>query len=193
MMLIFLRHGETTYNRAGRWQGQIDSPLTDKGREQARSAAELLASVTVRDIVCSPLGRALDTAIIVGHRLEMPVRTDVRLQEVGSGVCEGLTHEQIESRWPGFIAWRAVDRWSRAPDGGETYGAARKRLMAFADAEGLAREIDTKDPALLIVGHSRSLAILAGAMLGWTDKRIVETHPANATPLLVADGAFAPL
>lgn len=186
-MLILLRHGETEFNRAGRWQGQIDSPLTEKGRSQARTAAERLKEMPVDTILASPLGRALDTANIVAAPLGLDVRTDERLMEVGSGFCEGLTHEQIEARWPGFIAWRAMDKWNRAPEGGETYGAARERLLAFADHHDLRTSIGSTERAFLIVGHSRSLSIMAGALLGWPDQQVVDTYPPNATPLLVRE------
>lgn len=192
-MLIFLRHGETEFNRAGRWQGQIDSPLTAKGREQARAAAERMGTIRIKEILSSPLGRAHDTALIVGERLNLPVRCDDRLMEVGSGFCEGLTHEEIEARWPGFIAWRSEDKWRRAPEGGETYEAARGRLSRFSGDLGLTGLMNDEEPALLIVSHSRSLAILAGALLGWPDQRVVETYPANSTPLLVTDGELTPL
>lgn len=187
-MLVFLRHGETVFNRAGRWQGQIDSALTDKGRAQALVSANKLAEIKVQKIISSPLGRAKDTAAIAGDCLALPVLVDERLMEVGSGVCEGLTQDEIETRWPGFITWRARDRWNRAPEGGETYSAARKRLIAFAEDEELAGEIGSPGPVIVIVGHSRSLAILSGALLGWTDARVVDTYPPNATPLVVADG-----
>lgn len=192
-MLIFLRHGETEFNSAGRWQGQIDSPLTEKGIDQAVAAAEAMAPLGIGAIVTSPLGRAMDTAGIVAGRLQLPVSTDDRLMEVGSGVCEGLTSDEIEIQWPGFIAWRSEDRWARAPEGGETYGAARERLVAFAEDFDLSRQMTSEDDAaLLVVGHSRSLAILAGALLNWTDQRVVETYPANSTPLRVRNGDLTP-
>lgn len=192
-MLILLRHGETEFNRAGRWQGQIDSPLTDTGRTQAFTAAKRLAGFRFDAIISSPLGRAAETANIVAESLDLAVRTDPRLMEVSSGVLEGLTSEEIEQRWPGFIAWRAQDRWTRAPEGGETYDAAARRLLAFAAEEDLYGYMTSGEPALLIVGHSRSHAILAGMLLGWPKQRSIDTYPPNATPLCVGNGDLTPI
>lgn len=67
-MIYFLRHGETNYNRLGRWMGRLDQPLNAAGIAQAQQAAERLAHISLGQIITSPLSRALDTATIIASR-----------------------------------------------------------------------------------------------------------------------------
>src|ERR1700694_3679195 len=107
--LLLLRHGETEWNAQGRFQGQLDSPLTARGREQAAQLGRiLLQTFTKRSVPpfhFSPLGRTKDTATIVCQYLDGPDITllEPRLQEVTTGAWDGLTHEDIEARWPGAL------------------------------------------------------------------------------------------
>ncbi len=85
----FLRHGETDWNRLGRSQGRTDIPLNEAGLAQARQAAALLGASGLARIVCSPLGRAQETARIVGAALHLDFTTDADLQEASFGDQEG--------------------------------------------------------------------------------------------------------
>lgn len=102
MRILLVRHGQSEWNAQGRWQGQADPPLTELGRQQARSAAEALASPDV--VVASDLRRAVDTATIMASHWGGNVdRHEVRLRERHAGPWQGLTHAEIEQRWPGWI------------------------------------------------------------------------------------------
>ncbi len=74
--LVLLRHGQTEWNAGSRMQGQLDTDLTDLGREQAKAAAEVLAKRQPLAIVSSDLRRALDTATALGERSGVPVSID---------------------------------------------------------------------------------------------------------------------
>ena len=87
--LILLRHGQTTYNATNRMQGHLDSPLSETGLAQARSAAELVAKLGGSKIVASDLQRAANTAQIIADRLGLPVSTDARLRETHLGEWQG--------------------------------------------------------------------------------------------------------
>ncbi len=130
----------------------------------------------------------MDTAGIVAGRLQLPVSTDDRLMEVGSGVCEGLTSDEIEIQWPGFIAWRSEDRWARAPEGGETYGAARERLVAFAEDFDLSRQMTSEDDAALLVVWPQPQSGYLTVPLAQLDGPAQSTYPANSTPLRIRNG-----
>ena len=93
--LLLVRHGETDWNRDGRWQGQSDTPLNELGRRQARELAEQLDGVDV--VYSSDLARARETAEILAERAGVEVRLDPRLRERGFGAWEGLTLAEIES------------------------------------------------------------------------------------------------
>ena len=95
-----VRHGETTWNAAGRWQGQAESPLSDLGREQARLLALRLAGIRFDLVATSDLSRARDTAIEVAARLDGrpdPV-LDARLREIHVGTLSGLTTLEAQAR-----------------------------------------------------------------------------------------------
>lgn len=103
-ILFAVRHGETQWNRAGIQQGHMDSPLTDRGVEQARSLAEGLADRQIEVIYASDLGRAMRTAEIIAERLALPVQPDDRLRERHLGVMQGLTYAQFRERQPDVAA-----------------------------------------------------------------------------------------
>lgn len=94
--LYILRHSETLWNQQGRFQGQKDSPLTDKGRRQAMAQGEVLRSVKClpRIAFVSPLGRTLTTANLASPFIETHVK-EPRLLEINFGAWEGATREDI--------------------------------------------------------------------------------------------------
>lgn len=93
---LFLRHGQTDWNLAGRFQGLSDTPLNDTGIAQAGKAAEVLAGQGIERIVASPLTRALKTAAIVAERLALPIDVDSGLKERGFGGLEGLVVNDVK-------------------------------------------------------------------------------------------------
>ena len=100
--VLLVRHGQSEWNATGRWQGQADPPLTDLGREQARSAARSLG--TVDAIVASDLQRASATAMIISGELGVgPVVLDPDLRERDAGEWSGLTRAEIHEQWPGYL------------------------------------------------------------------------------------------
>lgn len=101
--ILVLRHGQSEWNALGKWQGQADPPLTDAGREQAYRASELLGQFDL--IATSDLQRAHETAAIISNTLGIgPVIVDERLRETHVGEWEGLTHDDIERNYPGYLA-----------------------------------------------------------------------------------------
>ena len=91
--LLILRHGETEWNRAGRMQGALDSPLTETGRAQARRQGVILRAFGIEGWrwVASPQGRAAQTAAIAAQGLDLEIATDDRLKEIGIGDWTGAT------------------------------------------------------------------------------------------------------
>ena len=85
------------YNAGSRMQGQLDTDLSDLGREQAVAAAEVLAKRQPLMIVSSDLRRALDTAVALGDRSGQPVNIDTRLRETHLGDWQGLTHLEVDA------------------------------------------------------------------------------------------------
>ncbi len=142
--LYLLRHGETEFNIQGRLQGQQDSPLTARGRAQARAHGALLKTLIAEPeawrVVASPLGRTMDTARLACAELGLPeatIETDPRLMEIAFGDWEGLTWAEAEARHPDLWAARERDRWGFVVPGGESYEMVARRARAFlGEAQG---------------------------------------------------------
>jgi probable phosphoglycerate mutase len=135
--LVIWRHGRTEWNAAGRFQGQLDPPLDDVGREQAvRAAPHLVAlGLSAQDtvVVSSDLTRAADTATALTTLLGVRPRLDPRLREHGLGSWEGLTREEVATRYPDqyedWLAGRPVH--GRGDE--DAADVARRALEALAD------------------------------------------------------------
>lgn len=165
--LVLLRHGQTEYNATSRMQGQLDTDLSDLGRDQAVAAAEVLAKRQPLLIVSSDLRRALDTATSLGERSGLPVEIDQRLRETHLGDWQGLTHLEVDALAPGArLAWRDDARW--APHGGESRVDVAARSMPLI-AELVANQtewgMDTEERPVVLVAHGGLIAALAAALL----------------------------
>ncbi|MBV8717000.1 MAG: histidine phosphatase family protein [Chloroflexi bacterium] len=129
--ILLARHGETVFNVEGRWQGQSDSPLTERGKAQARELARALSDEPIVAVYSSDLGRAADTAAEVAHVHSLPVIADVRVREIDVGKWTGLGRPEIAAQWPdGLAAWASTPSRYRMP-GGEDLAEAQARALAF--------------------------------------------------------------
>jgi len=120
MQLILIRHGESVWNVEGRWQGQADPPLSERGRSQARDAVWRIAALEAEALYSSNLRRAHETALILGRRIGLEPRVELRLREFNVGVWSGLTKPEIEQRWPGQYARFSFRELDFRPGGGES-------------------------------------------------------------------------
>lgn len=106
--VIVWRHGETGHNASGIYQGQLDVHLSERGREQAAAAAEVLAARGASRLLASDLARASDTADALAARTGLRVEHDTRLREIHVGLWQGLAHTEVVARFPDVVA--ALDR-----------------------------------------------------------------------------------
>ncbi|MCB9726562.1 MAG: histidine phosphatase family protein [Spirochaetaceae bacterium] len=134
--LLLVRHGETPWNAAGRWQGHGDPGLSERGRAQARELARIL--VAERDagddwqgVVASDLARARETAEVVARALDVGLELDARLRELDVGRWSGLTREEILARDPETLAAFERGLPDVRPGGGECRVEIRERAQAF--------------------------------------------------------------
>ena len=130
--LVVLRHGETTHNAAGIWQGQLDSPLSELGLEQADAVGAAVAALSPDRIVTSDLARARVTAESVGRATGIRVELDPRFREIHAGRWQGLTAEEVARALAGG-AGRGAARRGR-PAWGRRGVDARRRSSAWARA-----------------------------------------------------------
>lgn len=136
--LLLVRHGQSTWNQERRWQGQADPPLSDFGREQALMAAAAVGTVDV--IVSSPQVRALETAVIIANQLGVgPVQVVEGLRERNAGQWSGLTTDEIDQRWPGWIdSAHRPEGWEHdEPLVDRAVGALQQVAAQFAGADVL--------------------------------------------------------
>ena len=169
--LFILRHGQTEWNREGRHQGQLNSPLTDMGKTQAKAQGAILRDVLEDRAIksfSSPQGRAIETAAIALQGFDVPIQ-DERLCEIGFGKWEGLTSDEIGSGWPESSQTADLDPfgWHFQADGGEPYDHVVRRVTEFLG--GLS------EPAVLVT-HGITSRVLRGVWLG------LEFDELNALP-----------
>lgn len=160
-----IRHGETLWNHQGRYQGRLDSPLTEQGIEQARSCGATLANrdIAVDQWHLSPLGRAKQTSDIVRSFGNYPrAQSKERLKEVTAGSWDGLTQEEIDAEWPEVLDGSTQFDWYfRSPDG-ESYDEAMDRVEAWM--LGLSGTI-------VAVSHGLLSRLIRGSYLGLSKEK----------------------
>jgi broad specificity phosphatase PhoE len=162
MRMLLLRHAETEWNRERRFQGWRDSALTPTGREQAESAARLLAVTPVAAVWSSPLGRARETAAIIAGPHALPVREAEGFKEMGFGPWEGLTRDEVEARFPAELrAWAETPHTAAWP-GLEPLPAVRARALAGLAALREAHAGQT----VCVVSHGVTCRVLILEALG---------------------------
>jgi broad specificity phosphatase PhoE len=176
--IYFVHHGETEWNRAGKFQGSHDSPLTEEGRRQAMRVAALLARElpAPREValVASPLGRAMATAGIIADALDLPILGDERLAELSLGAWEGLTRAEIEARSGAALAGASRFDWYLRVPGGEDVAAVLARLREWLAEPRL---------TTIAVGHGVAGRLLRGLYAG-LDRDAALQQP------VVRDGVF---
>lgn len=163
--MVVWRHGQTAWNAGGRFQGQLDSPLTDLGRRQAAGAAAVLARLRPAAVVASDLDRAAATADVLGRLVGVPVPRDPRLREVHLGAWQGLSHAEVAERFgEEYAAWQRGDDVRRG--GGETMAEVAARGAAAVAAALAAVEDGSAAGPLVVVTHGFTARVTVGALLG---------------------------
>ncbi len=169
--LCLIRHGQTPWNRDGRWQGQADPDLTAEALEETRSVARVLAREHAQQpwtrLIASDLSRARSTASLIGDVLELRLEVDLRLRELDVGHWSGLTRSEIEAHDAETL--RAFERGEPGvrPGGGETRVEIRERSHAFV-CDLVARHAGER---ILVVTHLGVIrALVPGAQPGNLDR-----------------------
>jgi probable phosphoglycerate mutase len=132
MRVYVARHGETTWNLAGRYQGRLESELSPLGIRQADALAAAMDAAGAGEVVSSPLRRCAETARPAAERRGVPLETDSRLIEIAHGTWEGRLRDELAANDPDrYRAWRH-DPAHVAFEHGETLAQVRDRWRAFA-------------------------------------------------------------
>ena len=163
--LYVVRHGETDFNRAGRYQGQRESDLTEVGLRQAEALAAALARCPAQHVASSPLRRCTQTAQAIAAARGLAVTADSRLLEIAHGTWEGRLRREIERDDPQRMnAWRAAPQ-TVTFEGGESLTDVEARWRAFAasvaaDADTIAVTHDVVVRLAILCAMNRPLADL---------------------------------
>lgn len=170
------RHGESEYNREGRYQGRLDSSLTELGRRQAAALAETLSASAAVRVISSPLGRCVETARPVAQRLGIALEFDQRLIEIAHGPWEGRLRVEIEREDPSRMhVWRSAPQTVQF-EGGESLADVDARWRSFAAA--CPADLDT-----IVVTHDLLIRL---AILAATNRPFAQLWDA-----LAENGAYA--
>lgn len=140
-MIYFIRHGETEYNKAFRFQGHLDIPLNETGLQQAQTALENSKHYSFDKIYCSPLSRAKQTANIINSYHNLEIILDDRLKEIYMGSLQGQAFKDLSSE-DQKLAFTKPDYF-----GGESHEKFCERVVDFF------KEIEDSNENILIVSH----------------------------------------
>jgi len=160
--IYILRHGQTEWNLQRRCQGQLNSDLTALGRAQAAEQGALLKAVFKEHrnarVVCSPQGRARETAEIALTGYDVSVYFDPRVAEVGAGKWTGMPHDQIATQWPElFNDHITIFEASLNAVGGEGYEALKIRCQDF---------LTSVTGPTVVISHGITGMVLRGLICG---------------------------
>ena len=190
--VLLVRHGETEWNRARRYQGWLDSPLTPEGIAQAEAIGRilrLLPQANDADIVASPLGRARRTAEIIAECLSdgsgpnRSIRFEERLREISLGSWDGLDKRDIRRRAPELFAGED-GRWEYyfgTPDG-ETYERFAGRIAAWL--------ADLGNTPVIAVSHGVVSRVLRGLYAGLKREEALRLPVPQDRIFLLANGTI---
>lgn len=162
--LYLVRHGQTEWNAAGRFQGTLDSPLTPRGEAQADAIGRVLRQSLDGPLLAhvSPRERTRTTAAIIARHAPLHVSLEPRIAEIHLGAWEGMTAFEIDQEYPGALAGADRTGWLFRAPGGERYDEIYARVSDWLT--GLMEE------ALVVVSHGLAGKIIRGVYLGLSER-----------------------
>lgn len=130
--LVLIRHGQTVWNVEGRWQGQADPPLDERGREQAYRVAKFHHRFGFAALYSSDLRRAMETAQIIGQEMGLAVVAEPRLREINLGKWQGMLSADLQAQYPDeFRRWHEEPLSAQPPDGETIFALSARVLQAI--------------------------------------------------------------
>jgi phosphoserine phosphatase len=159
--VIFMRPGETDWNRQNRWQGWVAAPLNAHGRRQVQALAKFVRNIGVGALYSSDLKRAEETAALLAEQLGYAPIFDERLRERNIGIWQGLTLDEMRAWYPGSYKGLLADVDGYQVPGGESRREVQKRMKAAFD-DILKQD---KGETVGIVSHTTAIRALLESLL----------------------------
>ena len=175
--LILVRHGETNWNRDGRFQGQIDIPLNSNGHAQAEAARGFLADVPIQKAISSSMTRPRETAegILKSHPGVTLEQTD-GLVEIGHGLWEGKLESEIKAEWGALLEeWKRTPETVQMPEGETIQDVWDRSVQSW---NTIANDLDAAETALVVAHDAVNKTILCH-LLGLTPADIWAVKQGN--------------
>ncbi|MBQ8683310.1 MAG: histidine phosphatase family protein [Clostridia bacterium] len=167
--LYFIRHGESESNIDARFTGQLDIPLSEKGREQAKLTAAYLREVPFTAVYASDLSRAYETGQIIAEQSGLMAVPTPHLREINGGLWQGERYAHLEEKFPtSYGLWRRQIGLAAAPEG-ESVAHLQQRVKAYVEAVVKAHYGEH----VCIVTHATPIRALECI---WTDTPIEDMH-----------------
>jgi probable phosphoglycerate mutase len=187
LRLLLVRHGETEWNRVSRFQGGIDVPLNDNGRQQGQKAAEFLKDVAIDFAVSSPMLRPKETAeIILQHHVNVKLDLQEALKEINHGLWEGKLEPEIRQEYPDLLhQWHIAPETVQMPEG-ENLQQVWDRAVAAWDA--IVQSVELSDTELktgLVVAHDAINKVILCHVLGLSPASIWSIKQGNGAVTVI--------
>ena len=161
--MLLVRHGETEWNKLGKFQGQCDVPLNKRGLAQARQASRAVSLGAGITVYASPLYRTMQTAEEISRSAKTNVIPLDGLKELDLGDLEGITGPEMRADWPQFYAaWRDDPAELVMPSGESLKQLQERAWQAFLDMESAHQEEET----LVAVSHNFTIRTIVCRLLG---------------------------
>lgn len=163
MKVALVRHGETEWNKLGRFLGQLDIGLNPRGLAQARETALAMADWGHTVVYASPLARTMQVALEISKLDDVPVVPVEGMKELDLGDVEGVTGEEMRSLWSGvYAAWRENPATVVMPNGESLAQLQDRAWGAWLELEAAHSENDS----LVVVSHNFAIRTLVAKLLG---------------------------
>tara|TARA_Y100001978_G_scaffold200948_1_gene218255 strand:+ start:1859 stop:3187 length:1329 start_codon:yes stop_codon:yes gene_type:complete len=168
--IILVRHGETDWNREGRFQGQIDIPLNETGKNQALKASDYLQAIKFNKAYSSSMSRPTETAkIILGKNSNLTIIRINELSEISHGLWEGKLEKDIKNKWPEILnKWHLEPQNVIMPEGESIEDVSKRSLKAW----DMICKNQNKNDVTLVVAHDAVNKTLICNILGLSSSKI---------------------
>ena len=163
MKFFVVRHGETDWNKLGRFQGHTDISLNDRGLSQARETAVASEDWGYTAIYSSPLVRTVQVAEEIAKVTPMLVSQEPGLKELSLGDLEGVTGEEMRNDWPDlFAAWRTEPEKMSMPNGESLCELRDRTWQVILDIE----QKHSSDDSIVVISHNFAIRSIVNELLG---------------------------